>query len=138
MTRRVNSAKRKRAHHPVWSEEDRAKLLAMADARAPVTAIAAALGRSVFAVKYQLQQLREKAQVAAQGVSPAALNGKAGLNSWRDKRAAEAVARVRNAEAAAQPRSLTAAICGDPLPGRSALDQRRPTERRITLPGMAP
>lgn len=117
--------------YPKWSEEDCTRLLALVDAGESWDAIAAAIDRTVWACKVKLSCLRgHKGLPGNQATRVAAPV---------QQRMAE-VARLQRLHDAALPRSLTAEFCGDPLPGRSALDEKlraAPQVRsRITLPGM--
>lgn len=87
-------------HRRPWTEEDWNTLKRMHAAGEPWSAIDRALGRSP----------------------------RTSRSKWENERGKERV-RADKAAAACKPtpaehRSLTAAFCGDPLPGRSALDRK--------------
>lgn len=123
--------------YPIWTAEEDARLIEIC-AAASVQGIAAWRavaeefpGRSYFAVRQHYLTLRQKA---------------AGVTRTRRKerpapeRSRQMPASVPSASTipATEHLSLTAALCGDPLPGRSALDQKRCTQtnrRPITLAG---
>jgi hypothetical protein len=65
---------------------------------------------------------RSKEQAAVKGV---AWSGKVAHRGFSRDLADRAPKRAPAAAYAGAPRSITAALCGDPLPGQSALDMRR-------------
>ncbi|MEY9158260.1 SANT/Myb-like DNA-binding domain-containing protein [Bradyrhizobium japonicum] len=79
-------------------------------------------GRSEAACKQAYNSRRRSERLAKE--APAAAAAPKRLKSWQDKRAAEKAAEQERARAFAQERSAASAFFGDPLPGRSALDQR--------------
>lgn len=116
-----------------WTPDDIAKLISMAEAGTAWAVIAEALSRGPDACHTKWRELRPaedraRTRVARLAASKAASNTAAPRAPRRDSRDAEVLA-ARAALAARRPvaaarRSLTALILGDPLPGRSALDQR--------------
>lgn len=117
----------------LWSAEDLQKLRTLADVidvhtKETWAEIGIALGRSLAACKGKYFWERDRAVRKKAPVGPA-------VQTWRGRDAAMERARMRNARAP-EPQSLTAWLCGDPLPGRSALDQKlaAPARPGITLP----
>ncbi|XUM25071.1 hypothetical protein ACRAVF_33950 (plasmid) [Bradyrhizobium oligotrophicum S58] len=115
-----------------WTDNDVDVLVTMAEAGAQWAAIAAALTRSPVGCQAKWRELRTPEQRALTRVAKIAdLNAAATTAAPRarhcDSRDAEImIARQAPPRLPAQPpRSLTAAVLGDPPPGRSALDQRR-------------
>jgi hypothetical protein len=119
---------------PPWSPAELEVLFASAgdweqSGQHPWDRIASLLpGRSVAACKYQYFK-------GQRGQRPRHTGGAVLATSRQRAEAAETARRIR-AEHERQPRSLTAILCGDPLPGCSALDQRREATPAITLPTM--
>ena len=111
-----------------WSDADRATVLRLHTEKKSYAEIAAAVGRSSFAVRVKLRKLlmtpqqramylaterrRYQSQVPARDVESVGI------------RPSEAELRDRNMRLMTPPRDLTAAYMGDPLPGRSALERR--------------
>ncbi|MBR1033060.1 SANT/Myb-like DNA-binding domain-containing protein [Bradyrhizobium liaoningense] len=79
-------------------------------------------GRTEAACKQAYNSHRRRERLAK--AAPAAAAAPKRLKSWQDKRAKEKAAEQERARAFAHERSVTSAFFGDPLPGRSALDQR--------------
>lgn len=109
---------------PAWSTTEDARLLEIT-AAAPVKGDAAWRevaaknfpGRSPNAVQQRVVTLRNKAKGIDRDYSH---------SDWRLKERAVGTAAAQIAAAsAAQHTTLTAFLCGDPLPGRSALDKLR-------------
>lgn len=99
-----------------WTKAEYTVLFDSAE-RLPWDKVAALLpGRTVAACKYQFFK-------GALGKRPR--ETVADLRTARERSEAADTARQARASAVDAPRSLTAAFFGDPLPGRSALDQRR-------------
>jgi hypothetical protein len=117
-----------------WTDEHCARLLALGDsaqtgARWPK--IGRELGRSGAACKWKYTELKRR---IANGEQLRQESNKGTARRLRDQ--AATAAREQKLAAELAPRSLTAVIFGDPLPGRSALDRRQPEAR--TLPGIEP
>lgn len=116
---------------PDWTAAEDARLVELLEAKRPWGEIAAAIGRSIGACtarRYALRSARRRNR---------ANRDRAPGIAWPARKEAEATALAMRAAALTAPRSLTAEIFGDPLPGRSALDRRADAAgRRITLPGM--
>lgn len=96
-----------------WSDDDNADLVRRGDAGEPFEKIGESLSRTRWACKVQyhaLKRAKVERPVTKQTLREASLI-----------KAAETRIHV----AALPPRSLTAEFCGDPLPGRSALDRKR-------------
>lgn len=93
-----------------WTAAENAELLRRCDAGEPFETLAGDLGRSADACKQRYNILKRPVTVIAVGRADPAVT------------AAEA-ARLRRDPPVHQ--SITAWFCGDPLPGRSALDQMR-------------
>lgn len=116
---------------PAWTPEEDARLLALRQQGMTWDTIAAALpGRTVHGCQSRAYSLSER---GASGIGKERSNF--GVPA-QERRCAIARALAARDAAAMAPRTLTAMICGDPLPGRSALDQGPRGQRRITLAGM--
>lgn len=100
----------------LWSPDESAELLRLFAQGRPARVIAARLKRSVHAVIAKRTHLR----TAAGEVSAA------------DAAATRARAE-RDYRLSLPPRSLTAALMGDPEPGRSALERRKPNKPALPL-----
>jgi hypothetical protein len=106
-----------------WTPEEHARLVALRAAEKPWPDIATELGRSELACRTRYSNYQ---------------NG-GGFRRTRSE-VNEAIAAAREERGSARPRSLTAEFSGDPLPGRSALDQRQAEAssiRPISLAGGA-
>lgn len=95
-----------------WSERDVARLRAMRKAGQTFRTIDAALGRSTGASEQKFHQLDVRETLDA-------------VAHERPARATTAVLADRAARAGLDHPTITAAVFGDPLPGRSALDRMR-------------
>ena len=115
--------------YPAWTAEQESRLCELAGQGLSWAAIGAALDRTADACHRRYYQLRGPCSGSRAHYAPS-------LVSSRARQLAAATAAQARLKADEAERSLTAILCGDPLPGRSALDQRRPPQRRITLPGM--
>lgn len=114
-----------------WTPEEDARLLALRQQGLTWDTIAAALpGRTTHGCQSRAYSLSAR---GASGVGRERSNFSV---PSQERRSAIARAIAARDAAAQAPRTLTAMICGDPLPGRSALDQAPRVERRITLAGM--
>lgn len=105
--------------NPKWTAEQDATLLRLHAMGATWQEIADATSRTIFAAVGRLKTIQQRATDAPKV-------GTSGIHS-HERRAAIQRARQAQDEAirAESYRSVTAYVCGDPLPGRSALDQRR-------------
>lgn len=115
-----------------WSEADQKRLEDLVHAKWPWEEIGRRLGRTAIACKVRFHAARR-------GSARVKINRVHG-NGWTARRASdEAAAAARELRTHVSPRTLTAEIFGDPLPGRSALDRRlaHAPAPRITLPNGA-
>ncbi len=121
----------KRGQSTRWTKAEDAELLRRCDAGEPFDKVARDFGRSSFACKQHYNILKRPAAAITAAVRPS--------------RAAESL-RLTEAERLRVQSlvhdSLTAWFCGDPLPGRSALDQKALEQNaamasrpRVTLAG---
>lgn len=99
-----------------WSQAENDELVRRADARETFEAIGAALGRTRWACKVHYHAIK-RGTAAAIAAPPA-------RKKATQRQEATAAARQFR-ETAPYHSTLTAAFCGDPLPGRSALDRLR-------------
>lgn len=106
----------------LWTDEENADLIAAGDKREEWGDIGVRLHRTRWSCKVQYNFLKRQAE----GLPPK-------LSFQRMTREkATALAKVMR-DTRPQHRSITAELFGDPLPGRSALDQRRSEASGITL-----
>jgi hypothetical protein len=117
-----------------WTPDDIARLISMAEAGASWDAIGEALSRGPFGCQAKWRDLRPAEERARSRVAKLAEMRKGSTMAApravrRDSRDSEIfVARQAPPRPPAMPpQSLTAAVLGDPVPGRSALDQRMRT-----------
>jgi hypothetical protein len=105
---------------PPWSEAETATLLARRDAGERFEEIGASTGRTPIACRQRYNvSKRAKGQ-------PQRLRHHAGATKVRLLAAIQPAPKSSDlAPSDLAPSSLTAAFCGDPLPGRSALDRKR-------------
>lgn len=114
----MTTSRRGKPRPPAWTPQEDARLLALRQQGLTWDTIAAALpGRTVNACTARAYSLSER---GASGIGKARSSD--GVPS-QERRSAIARALAARDAAAMAPRTLTAMICGDPLPGRSALDQ---------------
>ena len=104
-----------------WTEEDHRRLCAMVEDGQSWKEIGIALGRTEQACYTHHRR------------------GHVPRGPKNRRRSLDSAFQARQAIAELPPRSLTAEFFGDPLPGRSALDQRRqmPSGPSISLAGMS-
>jgi hypothetical protein len=96
-----------------WSTEERAELLRRGDVGDPFEVIGRDIARTRWACKVQYHCLKR-----ANSAPPVT------MRTVREAATIKA-AEVKRETAALPRQSLTAAVLGDPLPGRSALDRKR-------------
>jgi hypothetical protein len=104
----------------VWTADENAQLIAAGDRGEEWGAIGIRLKRTRWACKVQYNALKREGAPVKPSYSRAARQSAIAL--------AQEIRETRP-----QHRSITAEIFGDPLPGRSALDQRRVERSRATL-----
>lgn len=126
--------------HPqrIWTPEEIETLHRLRRIKTPIAAICAELGRTVHSVKHRLEwdgktaESRQKrrarikqrrAEVSGAGVGRHDLNS-LNLELGVGPRPTSELLCERDRRLQIAPRDLTAALCGDPLPGFSALDRR--------------
>ena len=102
---------------PPWSEEESAELMRRWNAGEHAEAIAAALNRTVWAVRCKFYGMRGP---VVRREPPSYLN-RINFRPAKPDPADQALALARQL----RHETITAAIFGDPLPGRSALDEKR-------------
>lgn len=119
-----------------WSKEEVNRLFASAAANNKVwDLVGVELQRSAGACKQKFNEEERRLRRP-----PLPMRRKpGGGNHTIMKTATEIAAQARREIASLPPRSLTAEFCGDPLPGRSALDRRQAeaAPRSISLGGGA-
>lgn len=114
----IRNLSSKRGHSTCWSNAEDAELERRCDAGEPFDVVGHDLGRTRHACKQRYNTLkRPNTTIAAVKTDP------------REAALAEAQ-RLRQAPPVHD--SVTAWFCGDPLPGRSALDQKR-TEEAVRI-----
>lgn len=113
-----------------WTDEEKARLLAMDKSGYRDAVIASDLGRMPGQVTDMRRKLKLKQERRRDSRDPAALDGDAAAHGHRD---AIAAARARRDALADVPRSIDDVINGTPEPGRSAWDQLSPEQRRAAL-----
>jgi len=116
--------------YPVWTPEEDARLLEKLAGRQHlgqkfwIGFAAEFSGRSFYALRQRYLVLR----MAAQGIkreAPVRSRVTTGRERKTPREIVQVAIRAREAAERLQPESLTAALLGDPLPGRSALDRKR-------------
>jgi hypothetical protein len=106
----------------LWTDAENTKLLAAGDKGEQWGEIGLRLNRTGTACKVQYNTLKRRERGEAKHVS---------VQRIRRLEATALAKEIR--ETRPQHRSITAEFFGDPLPGRSALDQRRVEVSRVTL-----
>lgn len=116
--RLMNPGAKEPEHHANirWIEEENRELIARVDGGEDIGEIAASLMRTRWACIVQYHALKR-------GERPITPTPMAVVFKAARERKGEAV--QRSLDTRAEHQSLTAAFFGDPLPGRSALDQKR-------------
>ncbi|WP_316172436.1 hypothetical protein [Bradyrhizobium sp. SZCCHNRI2049] len=110
-----------------WTHREMETLLRLAQAGETWTTINGEIGRGAHACENRFQRVATKLQKEARARALAARRSlKAPVETPARKKPIAPIV-------SAAPRSLTAAVLGDPLPGRSALDQRQQPPARPTL-----